>query len=407
MPLNIACVGPISEALGSVPGANLLLIRALLAAGHTVRLFYFERLNIPADLCAHSLFSFQCVPASLPERLGTWLARRSWNLTREALLATVYMPFRKRALRRAVARHDQSFELLLYLGYPAYFRLAAGKTISWYQGPLQSESNGIISTRETIIALGGWRKYLTLSLGYRLRLLTIRLCCVPSDIVICCSEWSKEQIASWHLRPKSIEVIPYPIDLELFRPAPKSTRTAAEPIFLWLGRAVPRKRLDLMIAAFELYRERYGCGRLLIVGGFSYLEGQARLIEQSSAREFIEFRKQIPRAEVSSLFSSVDVLVQPSELENFGSSVAEALASGVPSVVGATNGTKEFLGACGFIFSSYTPEAVCDAMAEAARPEHRQEHHGGSEFRAAARALAELYFDHRKIGDRLIEVVTA
>lgn len=401
MSLNIACFGPISESLGSVAGANLLVVRALIAAGHSVRLYSFDSLDIPESLGRDPRFSFERVACPSVERMNRFLRWGRWSLVKEALLTTLSLPFRARAFRSAVSQHGVHFDVLLTLGYPAYFRLPEGKTISWYQGPLHSEARGILRARRYIVEFGGWQRYLTLALGYQVRSLTLRLCCVRSDAVICGSEWSKVEIVRGYLPPKRIEVVPYPIDLTLFPSIARSEQLFQEPTFLWLGRVVPRKRLDLMIGAFELYRKQFGRGRLIIVGGFSYLEGQSRIIEQSPAREFIEYRKHVPRLEVPALLATTTVLVQPSEDENFGSSVAEALATGMPVVIGPTNGTKDYVGACGFIFKEYTPHAVCDAMNEAAQPHHRS-----VEFRTAARSLATQHFEPRAVGERVVEIIS-
>ena len=58
-----------------------------------------------------------------------------------------------------------------------------------------------------------------------------------------------------------------------------------------------------------------------------------------------------------------DVVVQPSEYEEFGSAVAEALACGVPVVTGPTNGTGEYAPSEGSAkFERYEPSSLADAI---------------------------------------------
>jgi glycosyltransferase involved in cell wall biosynthesis len=63
--------------------------------------------------------------------------------------------------------------------------------------------------------------------------------------------------------------------------------------------------------------------------------------------------------------STIDVHLQPSENENFGGSAAEALACGVPTVLGPTNGTADALESAAFRFDRYEPDAVAAAMERA------------------------------------------
>jgi glycosyltransferase involved in cell wall biosynthesis len=62
--------------------------------------------------------------------------------------------------------------------------------------------------------------------------------------------------------------------------------------------------------------------------------------------------------------SDVDVLVQPSDEENFGSSVAEALACGVPAIVGATNGTGDYLCERSMRLPDDDPNSLATAISE-------------------------------------------
>ena len=65
--------------------------------------------------------------------------------------------------------------------------------------------------------------------------------------------------------------------------------------------------------------------------------------------------KQCRVQEVPALLREATVLVQTSENENFGSSVAEALACGTPVVVGPSNGTADYIDEHSMIFGDYEP----------------------------------------------------
>jgi glycosyltransferase involved in cell wall biosynthesis len=115
----------------------------------------------------------------------------------------------------------------------------------------------------------------------------------------------------------------------------------------------------------------------------------------------VEYRPGIPRAAVPELLRRTSVVVQASENENFGSSVAEALACGVPVVLGSSNGTGEYIDANSEVFDSYTPESVAAAIlhvveARAAEPER---------VSRDARAAAERSFSAGTVVDRLLGIL--
>jgi glycosyltransferase involved in cell wall biosynthesis len=108
----------------------------------------------------------------------------------------------------------------------------------------------------------------------------------------------------------------------------------------------------------------------------------------------------LSRARVPELFADVEVLVQPSQNENFGFSVAEALAAGRAVVLGPTNGTADFAGAAGLLFDAYTPVAVAEALGRAFAAVRER----GPELSAAARKSAREHFALGRVTDRFLAV---
>jgi glycosyltransferase involved in cell wall biosynthesis len=83
------------------------------------------------------------------------------------------------------------------------------------------------------------------------------------------------------------------------------------------------------------------------------------------------------------------VLVQPSEDENFGSAVAEALACGTPVVLGSSNGTGDYAKSGAIRFDQYEANAVAAAIALAITK--------ADALREPARQAAELHLDPKTI----------
>jgi glycosyltransferase involved in cell wall biosynthesis len=125
------------------------------------------------------------------------------------------------------------------------------------------------------------------------------------------------------------------------------------------------------------------------------------LIEQFARREQVKYVPHLSRPRVPELIQEAAVLAQTSENENFGSSVAEALACGVPVVVGPTNGTADYIDETSEIFDLYRAESVGAAIVRVL--EHRREK--PALVQHSTRAAAERWFALSTVVDRLLDIV--
>jgi len=111
------------------------------------------------------------------------------------------------------------------------------------------------------------------------------------------------------------------------------------------------------------------------------------------------WKKHVPREEVPGLIRQHDLLVQPSEEEDFGSSVAEAQACGIPVIVGPTNGNRDYLGPRDLVLSQNSAESLCEALV--AISSRREPPDAAS----ASRQTAETHFSLDSVADRLLEIL--
>ena len=107
-----------------------------------------------------------------------------------------------------------------------------------------------------------------------------------------------------------------------------------EPLVIFLGRLIPRKGADILIAAFS--RACPDSGRLVIAGpegepGYrSYLERQTAACGVQSR---VVFTGPLYDSEKNALLANADLFALPSRYENFANAAAESMASGVPVIV--------------------------------------------------------------------------
>jgi glycosyltransferase involved in cell wall biosynthesis len=166
---------------------------------------------------------------------------------------------------------------------------------------------------------------------------------------------------------ENIYVIPYPLELDRFsrRVEITSHKLQREKTLLCLGRLDPRKRLDLLLDAFALVLQERNDVRLKVIGSFNYVLGYAKMLDKFPFPDKLEYQDSVSQTQVPEIMRSCDLLIQPSEGENFGSSVAEALCCGLPVIVGSTNGTKDYLGDSSFVFEEYTAEVLKSTIIKA------------------------------------------
>jgi glycosyltransferase involved in cell wall biosynthesis len=137
---------------------------------------------------------------------------------------------------------------------------------------------------------------------------------------------------------------------------------AGDDVVTFLGRLHPIKRLDLLAEAFAIVRHARPNARLIIAGPDEggYREDVEALFAPVSS--FTRWIGSVDDDAIAALLASTDVLVQCSDSESFGMSVAEALTAGVPVVVTKRSGWVEVdaLG-CGFSVA-HEPVSIADGI---------------------------------------------
>ncbi len=132
-----------------------------------------------------------------------------------------------------------------------------------------------------------------------------------------------------------VAIIPNGIDVpELVPKAPRHVRT-----LLFLGRIHPKKGIDVLLNAWAVVMDRFPDWQLLVVGPDSGYGANGRYLEEMSG---LAVKLKLKRVKFSdalygpgklSAYREADLFVLPTHSENFGLTVAEALAAGTPAVV--------------------------------------------------------------------------
>lgn len=214
--------------------------------------------------------------------------------------------------------------------------------------------------------------------------------------VICNSRMVRDEIAAaFRVAPEKLHVIYNGIDLEQFHPRERERARAAtrsvlgvaegETLFLFVGSGFARKGLDAAIAALAQCAAQCSGKRFrLVVAGrdrqAARFAGQARAAGLSGRVQFVGGRE-----DVRPLYAAADCFILPTRYDPFPNTALEALAMGLPVIVGRRCGAAEVVqpGRSGWVCDPADIAGLAALMRGAAT--------AGPGMAAAARACAENF----------------
>ena len=132
-----------------------------------------------------------------------------------------------------------------------------------------------------------------------------------------------------------VAVIPNGVDI----PPPAKSRATENKIVLFLGRLHPKKGVDVLLRAWGLVQDAFPAWQLAIAGSDTgYYGASGYLAELQELTRKLKLNRvlylgELHGAEKESAYRKAGLFVLPTHSENFGLTVAEALAAGVPAVV--------------------------------------------------------------------------
>lgn len=174
-----------------------------------------------------------------------------------------------------------------------------------------------------------------------------RLAADRVDYFVANSNFVKNRIKKYYRR--EAKVIYPPVQVEKFSISPQ----ISADFFLAVGRLVPNKQMDLLIAAFNEIGEK-----LIIAGdGVDY-----RRLKKMANRNII-FAGRVSDEDLLSLYQNCRAFVMPQE-EDFGIAPVEAMACGRPVIAYKSGGAEESVveNTTGIFFLEQTKSALQEAV---------------------------------------------
>ena len=147
-------------------------------------------------------------------------------------------------------------------------------------------------------------------------------------------------------------VVPLLLDLPTAVPAARPA-PGTRPSVLSVGRIVPNKRLDDVLRAFALFRDRHAPdATLTVVGSDDGFEPYSRALQDLAARigdGGVRFTGRVDDTARDAAYARADAYLCMSEHEGFCAPLVEALAHGIPVVARAAAAVPETLGGAGVL----------------------------------------------------------
>jgi glycosyltransferase involved in cell wall biosynthesis len=168
---------------------------------------------------------------------------------------------------------------------------------------------------------------------------------------------------------RPIEVLPNPVDTQLFRPFPEIPEQ--DGLIVFTGGLREKKGIRQLLQAMPKIVEKYPSVHLWIHGadtkdrltGQSFLQVLKKEINPAIASQ-IEFRGVVSHNNLPEINACASVLVYPSWMETQGIVVIEGMSSAKPVVASQTGPGPELIedGVSGVLCDPHNPDSIADAL---------------------------------------------
>jgi len=330
-------------------------------------------------------------------RLGSYLPRRVCQATFDVLIVLVNQYIQLQIIRDMVAEHQINVVHQPIPVSPRAPSLICGLGVPVIIGPM----NGGM---EYPAAFRGSESWVT-----RISVASARRCAnfvnsvfqgkKLADIVLVANQRTRQALPAC-VRGQIVELPENGVDLDLWSISSDKLPTDAPPSFVFIGRLVDWKRLDIAIRALA----RVPGAHLEVIGDGPMRSEWTALAANLGLSQRVSFLGWLPQRECAKRMQPAAALLLPSVYECGGAVVLEAMAMGTPSIATAWGGPADYIDPrCGIVIPPTSEGTLVDGFTHAMRslisnPALRKELGD-----AGRKRVEELYDWNRKI-DRLLQI---
>lgn len=189
--------------------------------------------------------------------------------------------------------------------------------------------------------------------------------------IVTVSEFSKQDImVHYGIDSEKINVV-YNAAQSAYRPLSdkeiEQTRaewTAGDPYFVFISSIHPRKNLQRLLKAFELFRVQTGSRVKLVAVGRRFWKNEMLddTLRQMNFADDVVFTGHLEQAELTKVLGSALALVYVSYFEGFGVPIVEAFQSGVPVITSNITSMPEVAGNAALLVDPFREDEIAHAM---------------------------------------------
>jgi glycosyltransferase involved in cell wall biosynthesis len=144
----------------------------------------------------------------------------------------------------------------------------------------------------------------------------------------------------------------------------QATYSNKKPYFLYVGAVHPRKNVDRLITAFDMFKTNTGSDFKLLIGGRVAWQADSvqKAYQSAQFQEDILFLGFVEDNILPKIVASAYALVYVSLSEGFGIPLVEAMNCDVPVITSDTTSMPEVAGDAAILVNPTNIEAIADAM---------------------------------------------
>lgn len=196
------------------------------------------------------------------------------------------------------------------------------------------------------------------------------------------------------VRGRVIDLVENGVELDIWQPKSRYTGPGDPVRFMYLGRLVDWKAVDVLIKAFAQAAPRVN-GTLEIVGDGELRKDLEKLAADLGVADRVHFAGWVAQREASRRLADSDVFILPSIYECGGAVVMEAMAVGIPVIATRWGGPADYVDeSCGILVDPASEQdlvrGIADAMVKLAESPQLREQMGRA---GRARALQLFSWD--------------
>ncbi len=194
-----------------------------------------------------------------------------------------------------------------------------------------------------------------------------------SDRIVTVSGYSKKDLVSaYGIPPEKIDVAYnaaggafHPLSPDAIRKT-KNRLAGGSDYFIFVGSLIPRKNINRLLAAFDIFRQRGGENfKLVIAGGNAFKkQGIGRAYRRMKHKKDVVFTGRLSGNDLVKALGAAYAMVFVPMIEGFGIPVLEAMKCGIPVICSDTTSLPEVAGDAAMYVNPYDEDSIALAMHE-------------------------------------------